>query len=796
MPHMHLSRRGLLPEVRRSWRRSERDTARLSRLETHRRELVPTPQMSMHRISRLWIGALVLALPLLANAQEKQRFATMMEALQAGAALSGRSGPRNVNWIEGGRRFSYTDRDPSTNLPVIRAFDPATGKDTLLFATTGVTFPGTAQPFTYDAFQWAEDSRYLVFQSNFQPIYRRSGISDYYIYSLADRSMQLATKGARTAELSPNGAMLGFERGGDMYVTNLSTHTEKRLTRDSSEHVYNGHFDWVYEEEFGLAQAWKWSPDSRYIAYWQLDDSAEPEIQISDYSGFHQEWEKIRIPQVGDSNATVRIGVVNVSTGKNTWLDTGERGEFYIPRIYWTSRPDTIAVMTLNRPQNEMKLFFFDVRTGGRRQVMTERSNTWLDVYDFYGGVEDMMSFPENSHEFFWLSDRDGYQHLYRYDYSGRLINQVTRGNWNAVRIEGSDPKTQTVYFTSTQVSPLQRQLYSVRFDGSNMRRITTTEGRHRIDMSPNATYFIDRYSSVRQPRQVELWSAAGQKLRTLEANPAVTTWLASHAYSPAEIFSFTTSDGTHIDGNMIKPVPFDSTKKYPVVFAIYGGPGSQQVFNEFSADGYNQWLAQQGYIVIGLNNRGTNNYGSKFMKQLYKQLGKYEALDFAEAGRYLAKLNYVDSKRYAMIGTSYGGYITVYSMEMYPELFPVGVANSPGGDWRLYDTIYTERYMGLLADNPKGYVESSPIENAAKMRGNLLLIHSMMDDNVHPQNTMQLLTALTNAGRDAELRIYPPGRHGAAYNGASARLIREVTDKFLARHLKAPNPPTLQPAR
>ena len=748
----------------------------------------------MKRVSRPYFIALVVLLPFGAGAQEKQRFSTMDEAVQAGAILRGRQGPQNVNWIEGGARFSYTDRDARTGTPLIRAYDPPSGKDTVLFTTTGVTFPGTNQPFTYNAFQWAADSKHLVFQTNLRPIYRRSGISDYYIYSLAERTMQLATKGARTGELSPNGAMLGFERDGDMYVTTLSNHEEKRLTKDASGHVYNGHFDWVYEEEFGLAQAWKWSTDSRYIAYWQLNDSAEPEIQISDYSGLHQEWEKLRIPQVGDSNATVRIGVVNAATGQNTWLDTGERGEFYIPRIYWTSRADTLAVVTLNRPQNTMKLFFFDVRTGGRRQVMTETSKTWLDVYDFYAGVEDMMSFPANSHEFFWISDRDGYQHLYRYDYSGKLINQVTRGSWNATRIEGSDAKGQTVYYTSTEASPLQRQLYSIRFDGTNKRRITTAQGNHRINMSPSATYFIDRYSALKQPTQVELWTAAGPKLRTMENNAAVTTWLATHAYSPAEIFSFTTSDGAHIDASIVKPIPFDPGKRYPVIFDIYGGPGSQQVYDQFASSGWTQWLAQQGYVIIGVNNRGTNNYGSAFMKVVYKQLGKYEALDFAETARYLAKQTYVDPKRVAIVGTSYGGYSAVYTMEMYPELFPVGVANSVPGDWRLYDTIYTERYMSLLGDNLKGYIESAPIEQAPKMRGNLLLIHSMMDDNVHPANTMQLLTALTNAGRDADLRIYPPGRHGAAYNAQSGRLIRQVTEAYLSRYLKADNPPALAP--
>src|SRR5256714_13700632 len=560
-------------------------------------DLVLRQQLRMKKNLRPYFVALVICLPIVAGAQEKQRFANMDEAGQAGGILAGRQGPRNVNWIEDGKRFSYIDRD-ARGTPLIRAYDPATGKDTVLFTTAGLTFPGTNQPFSYDSFEWAQDSRHLVFQSNFQPIYRRSGISDFYIYSLADRSLQLATKGARTGEVSPNGAMIGFERGGDMYIANLSTHQEKRLTRDSSEHVFNGHFDWVYEEEFGLAQAWKWSPDSRYIAYWQLNDAAEPEIQISDYSGLHQDWEHLRIPQVGDINATVRIGVVNVASGQNTWLDTGEKGEFYIPRIYWTSRPDTVAVITLNRPQNEMKLFFFDVRTGGRRQVMTETSKTWLDVYDFYAGVDDMMTFPADSREVFWLSHPDGFQHPDRHDYPGRLINQVTHGNWSVARVEGSDAKAQTIYYTSTEASPLQRQLYSIRFDGTGEKRITAAEGNHHVDMAPTATFFIDRYSSLRQPTQVEVWTAPGQKLRTLESNASVTTWLQTHAYSTPEIFSFTTSDGARIDGSIVKPVPFDPNKRYPVIFDIYGGAGSPPGYREIPPKGWTHRLAQERTIT------------------------------------------------------------------------------------------------------------------------------------------------------------------------------------------------------
>ncbi|MGI8498377.1 MAG: DPP IV N-terminal domain-containing protein [Gemmatimonadaceae bacterium] len=742
-------------------------------------------KMPNRRIALLTL--LLLPAVTLAQQKAKARFTNLDDALRSGSALAGRQGPRNVNWIDGGARFSYIQRDPETRKEVIRSLDPATGRDTVLFSGDGLTFPGTSEAFAYQSFQWARDSKHLVFQTHFKPIYRRSGTSDYFIYSLADRSLQLAATGARTAELSPDGAMLGVERGGDLYVENLLSHKETRLTNDARESVFNGRFDWVYEEEFGVAQAWNWSPDSRFIAFWQVDESPEPVIQFSDFSGAHPSWDRIRIAQPGDTNPKVRIGVAQVRSGKRTWLETGETGEFYIPRVYWTARADTLAVITLDRPQSTMKLFFFDVNTGGRRLVMTQKSDSWIDVYDFYAGIQDMMSFPAGSHEFFWISDQDGWQHIYRYDYSGKLVNQVTKGTWSVTRVEGVDPKRQVIYYTSTEASPLERQLSEIRFDGSHSRRITTSSGNHRIDMSPSTAFYIDRWSSVRQPTQVELWTTpgGGRKLRTLEDNAAVSQWLATHEYSPAEPFRFTASDGVKLDASMVKPVPFDSTRKYPVIFAIYGGPGSQQVYNQFSGSSWTQWLAQEGYIVIGVNNRASNNYGSAFMKGSYKHLGKWESHDFAETARYLATLPYVDAKRVAIIGGSYGGYSTVYTMEMYPDLFPVGVANSAVTDWRLYDSIYTERYMGLLADNLAGYKESSAIENAGKLTGHLLLIHSMLDDNVHPQNTMQLLTALTAAGKDVDLRIYPPGHHGSAYDAASGRLIQQVTDQYLARWLK-----------
>ncbi|HWH02960.1 MAG TPA: DPP IV N-terminal domain-containing protein [Gemmatimonadales bacterium] len=731
--------------------------------------------------------AVVVALSLVAptlSGQQKTRFASVRDALVGSGGMNGAFGLPGFTWIDGGKRYSYIKREQRSE--EIRAFDPATGKDTLVFSAQGLTFPDSSAAFTYDQFQWTADSRNLVFETNFRPIYRRSGIQDFYVYSVADHKLKLATRDARTAELSPDGSMLGLERGGNMYVYDFAAKHETQLTKDGAELVYNGHYDWVYEEEFGQAQAWNWSPDSRHIAYWQVDERPEPVVQFSDYQGLHQDWTKIRIPQPGDSNPTVKIGVLDVKSGTNTWLNPGLTGDFYIPRIYWTSRPDTLALVTLNRQQDTMRLFFFDVKTGGKRLVLTKTSSTWIDVYDFYAGVNDLMTFPAGRTEFYWVGDEDGWQHIYRYDYSGRLINQVTKGKWIVARIEGMDPSRGLIYYTSTEVSPLERQLYEIHVDGTGKKRLTTTAGNHHINMSPDTRYYTDRWSSLTTPQQVDLWSTGQKLVKTVAGNESVKTWMATHEFSQPELFSFTTSDSVRLDGLIIKPVPFDAAKKYPVVFDIYGGPGSQQVYNDWSASGWEEWLAEQGYIVIGLNNRPSNNYGSAFMKVAYKHLGKYEAHDFAEAAKYLATLPYVDSKHVAIIGTSYGGFSTLFTMEMYPDLFPVGVANSAVADWRLYDTIYTERYMGLLGDNQAGYVESSPIEQAAKLTGHLLLVHSMMDDNVHPQNTMQLITALDEAGHPAPLMMFPKGHHGAAYDYPTFIDIQEATFAWLERYMKS----------
>jgi dipeptidyl-peptidase 4 len=714
----------------------------------------------------------------------QERIGSVQEALMLSGRLGGGSGPASVNWIDGGDRYSYTVRTATQH--EVRVQDPASITDQLLLDPRRLTLAGETDPLQYRSFQFGQDSRHLLFQANFRPIYRFSGISDFYLYSLETEELRLVARDARTAELSPGGERLGFERGGNLFVVELATGEERQLTDVDGETIFNGVLSWVYEEEFGFAQAWRWSPGGDRIAYWQTDERGVPVTQLTDFEDQHPDWFTLAYPKVGDPNPSVRIGVMDVGTGSTRWLDVGLEEEHYIPRVYWTTDPGTLAVVTLNRPQNHMRLFFFDVATGTGRQVMAERSATWIDVFDFFARVDDFFYFPAGLREFLWLSDRDGFPHLYRYDYDGQLLNQVTQGEWAVTRVEGVDPATRTLYYTSTEESPLERHLYSIRFDGTGKLRLTLARGTHQIDMSPNARFYIDRWSNTETPRQVELWTTegGGQRLAVLEENEGVRELVQSLAYSPLELFDFTTSDGVVLHGSMIRPPDFEEGRRYPVLLSIYGGPGSQQVYDSFASNGWHQYLVQQGYLIVGLNNRGSGNYGRDFMKVVYGELGRWEAHDFAEVAAWLADQPYVDGNRMAILGTSYGGYMAITTLLRHPGLFQLGVANSPVTDWRLYDTIYTERYMGLLPDNAAGYDAASALTRADRLQDHLLLVHSGLDENVHPQHTMQLLTALARAGKDADLRFYPPGAHGAAFDFPSFVTMTEVYTNALCRHI------------
>lgn len=713
-------------------------------------------------------------------AQERD-YANLQEALDVKSVLSGGDGPQSVNWIDGGDRFSYIENRNGT--PEIRSYDPKKQADGFVFKAKGVNFPGQDKAFEYTSFQWSQDSKYILFQTNFRPVWRRSGISDFYFYSVADKSLKMVAKDAQTAEISPDGSKVGYERGGNLFVFDFKTQKETQLTFDAKDYFYNGRFGWAYEEEFGLAQAWIWSPDSKYIAFWQSDERKVPIFQMTDYSGQHVEYVNVPYPKVGDPNPEVRIGVIDVSNGSNQWMDVKLDGG-YIPRLYWTSQPGQLAIVHLNRKQNHLKLYFNNVKTGEGRLIMEEKSDTWIDVFDFFAGIMHLFFFPEDKEEFLWISDRDGWSHIYRYDYNGNVVNQVTQGEWEVTRVEAVDAKSNTIYYTSTEASPLERHLYAIDFDGINKKKLTKEQGRHTLNVAPNGKYFIDTYSNTHTPRQVELWTTAGKMLKKFENNDEVKKFTSAHFYAPKELISFTTSDGQELDGYIIKPKNFDPNKKYPLVLNIYGGPGAQSVYNEYATDGWEQYLAQKGYVIASVNNRGSGGYGSKFEKVVYRNLGEWESKDFVETAKYLASQPWIDGERMAIRGHSYGGYMSSYTMLNHPEVFKVAIVGAPVTDWRLYDSIYAERYMDLLEDNEEGYKNSASTAAAGNLKGKMFIAHSAMDENVHMQNTMQLVKALIDNGQDADLRIYPPGAHGVAYDEVSKLLLYSQYVDYLNEHL------------
>jgi dipeptidyl-peptidase 4 len=735
----------------------------------------------MKKISLVLI--LLLSTTFLTHAQT---FASFQEAQKVVGQITTQRGPSSVNWFDGGEKYSYYLTNPETKKREIRSYQPSKKTDALIFDGEGITFPDSETPFTYSSFQWSADSKFLFFKSNFRPIYRNSGIADFYLYNVKDKSLVLAAKDARTAELSPNGLLMGFERGGNLFVREMASGVETQLTNDATDHIFNGHFGWVYEEEFGLFQAWEWSPDSKYIAYWQEDENQVPEFQMTDFEGDHAEYTKIRYPQVGDPNPTVKIGVITLADKSQKWLNIQETGEYYIPRINWTGKSGVLSVMVLNRKQNHLKINFFDVLTGTSNLVVEEESKAWIDVYDFFAGISHFIFFPSNGKEFFWISERDGFQHLYRFDYSGKLLNQVTKGNYEVTFVHGFDEQKSLIYFSSTEVSPLNRQLYVVRYDGKKKELVTKEDGRHRIDLSPNGRYFIDSYSNANQPLTVNLWDARKQKIITNLADNSASFAKVANKISLREFFTFTTTDGQSLDGYLIKPHNFDSTKVYPLVLDIYGGPGAQSVYNEFGVSAWQQFLLSNGYVIASVNNRGSGGYGGVFEKVVYKQLGKYESYDFVETANFLSQKSWISSENRAIRGHSYGGFMSSFTMANHPGAFKAGIVAAPVTNWKYYDSIYAERYMDILSDNADGYETSSVMKNASKVTGKILLVHSTMDENVHVQNSFQLVTALTSAGIDADLRIYPPGNHSVAYNGPSYQLLYgKVYFDFLEKNLK-----------
>lgn len=617
---------------------------------------------------------------------------------------------------------------------------------------------GDSLPNRIDDYWFSKDEKKILISTEVEPIYRHSFKAKYYVYDIENKTFtKLSENGKQEqASFSPDGTKIAFVHDNNLYYKDLLSNTELQITKDGKPNaIINGKPDWVYEEEFSFSQAYEWSSDAKNIAFLKFDESQVKEFELTMYENLYPSQYKFKYPKAGEKNSIVKLYNYNLNSKITKQIDTGEETDQYIPRIHFTNDPNTLAFVRLNRLQNVYELIFSNILTGKQKVIYTEKDKSYVDI-------ENTKIFFIADNKFLLLSEREGYSHLYLYDYSGKLINKVTKGEWEVTDFKGYDPKTNLVYYISDEKSSLQRDLYSIKLDGTEKTLLSSRRGTNDALFSSSFKYYINYYSNANTPEYITLNNSKGKEKRVLEDNETLVNKIKEYNFSKKEFFKFTTEDGIDLNGWMIKPADFDSTKKYPVYMYLYGGPGNQQVLDSWSYEIiWHEFLAQNGYIVACVDNRGTGGRGSMFKKTTYGQLGKYETIDQISAAKYYQKLPYVNPERIGIQGWSFGGYMSTLCLAKGNDVFKAAVAVAPVTNWRYYDSIYTERYMGLPKDNPHGYDDNSPINFVKKIKGNFLLIHGLADDNVHFQNSAMLVSALVDANKQFEMQFYPNKNHG-----------------------------------
>jgi dipeptidyl-peptidase-4 len=569
-------------------------------------------------------------------------------------------------------------------------------------------------------------------------------------------------------KLSPDGRLVGFRRAHDLYVLRIQDRKVTRLTSTGTSTLLNGEMDWVYPEELDLPTAWWWSPDSRSVAYMQFDISREPIFPQVSLLNVRGNLEPERYPQPGDPNPDVHIGIVPADGGATRWLDLGDTRDRLLARVQWFPSSQSLAIERLNRIQNQIDLLVADVASGASRVLLHEEDPYWVNV-------NDCLHFFRDGSRFLWGSERDGFLHLYLYKSDGKLDHQVTRGEWQVDKLLQVDEARGIVYYQSSEASPLESQFYSISLDGSNKQRLSPDKGTHAIQLSPGFNYWTDAFSSITSPPRTTLFRTGGAEVMILRKPDSS---LADYDLQTPEIHSFKTSDGVQLYGKLIKPAGFTTGRKYPVIVKVYGGPHMQSVRDEFTGVTWEEALAQRGYAVWQVDNRGSFGRGHKFESAIFRNMGERELADQLAGLDYLHSLGFTDPTRVGMYGWSYGGYMTLYSLVNAPDRFQAGVSGAPVTSWRTYDSIYTERYMGLPEENPEAYDKTSPLTHAANLKAQLLIIHNIEDDNVHFQNTMRMAGALEKAGRKFSMLLYPQRSHGVT-GPEHTQMVQSITDFF-----------------
>jgi len=662
------------------------------------------------------------------------------------------NGIDNICWYDSEDGFIYTYEDSTIN--DIYQFDIISLESSVFYSIDNFVFGGAQ--LEIDQFSINSDRSYLLIRSATERIWRHSREGTYYLVEIESQvitPLSDSNTNLRNAKFSPTGKLVAYARDNNLFVYDIGKGVERKLTKDGSDNIINGQFGWVYEEEFGSADGYRWSPDGKKIAFWRVDQSMLDRFSLIDELLPYPKIQEIAYPKAGGVNPAVKIGVVNIKNGRTRWLDIASDVEFYIPRIEWTKQPDQLAIMRLNRPQNKLELLFGNVIKGNCELIITETDPCWVDITDDWRFLADG--------SFIWTSERTGYRHAFHFSKAGELINQITTGDWEVNAIEALDEKSGTLYFSGCTDSVLGEYLYSVQLDGTKLEKLTSAHGYHSFDNPKSGKFFIDTYSSNNKPESELLIDSRGQQLFTLiQSEPE---WWSDYEFTVPELITINTSDNnTELNARITLPKKFDPSQKYPVIIFGYGGPGSQVVTNKWGGRGYlwRQYLNQEGYICFSIDNRGTGGRGKAFKNLAYGDLGKWLLFDQIEGVKYLHTLPYIAKNRIGIWGWSGGGFMTALCLTAGSEYFQVGVAVAPVTDFRLYDTIWTERYMGLPQENIAGYENASVFNYIDNFSGKLLLLHGTGDDNVHPQNTLKLADSFVKHGKLVDMYLYANQNH------------------------------------
>jgi dipeptidyl-peptidase-4 len=688
-----------------------------------------------------------------------------------------------INSLDNGKEYAII-KDGS-----LVVYDYKTGDSTGVLLEKDKLIPeGEEKPIRLSGYKISNDGNKFLIPTQTEAIYRHSKKSAFYVYDKEKGKLEKLAEGdkQRLATFNPEGTKVAFVRNNNIFVKDLVSGEEKQITFDGKKNeIINGTCDWVYEEEFGFTKAFFWSHDGSKIAYYRFDESKVKESTIKIYGTLYPKTVKYKYPKAGEDNSVVEIYVYDMKTGASTKMNTGENTDVYIPRIKWTYNSNLLAIEHLNRLQNHLEILLADASTGETTVMYTEDNTYYIDITD------DLTFLPDNK-RFIITSEKSGYNHIYLYNIKGEELKQLTTGTWNVTKVYGFDTKKENIYYQSTESSPLNRDVYVINLKGKK-KKLSTREGTNDAKFSSNYFYYINTFSDANTPPYITVNNNKGEELRVLEDNKNFIDLMTQYSLSKKTFSSFTDSVITLPDGKQVSlntwqilPPDFDSTKKYPVLLYIYGGPGSQTVTNEWGWSNYFwfQMLAENGIIVVSVDNRGTGGRSELFKKMTYLQLGKYENIDQVAFAKYLSKLPYVDKDKIGVFGWSYGGFMASLDITKGADIFSTAIAVAPVTNWRYYDNIYTERFMRTPKENEQGYDSNSPINHVDKLKGSYLLIHGSADDNVHFQNSMDMITALVNANKQFKFFTYPNKNHGIYGGNTRYHLYKMMTD-FLYEHLK-----------